>query len=62
MLGRIIGGFIVGLVTFGLLNWPWDLWELSKEVQVTISVILGLIYAALGGNIWKWISNISHWS
>ena len=61
MWGRIIGGFIVGLVTFGLLNWPINRWYWSSEIKIVISVVLGLIFMFLGGKIWKWLYEISLW-
>ena len=61
LIPKIIGGIIVGFVTFGCLQiFGW--WELSTKNEVIIGAMIGLLFTIVGGSVWEWIREIFIWS
>ena len=61
LLDRIISGIILMVVSLGLLSW-WNMWDLSFQMRILISVGIGLIFIVFGGELWEWIKKIDFWS
>jgi hypothetical protein len=61
ILGRVIGAIVIGAATFVFL-WYWDSWNLSLMIRFIISAVAALLYAVIGGSVWRWVSNIDLWS
>ena len=58
---RLVIAVLLGGLTYFLLSF-WNTLDLSHEMKIGVSVIVGIIFFIVGGNIYKWIDEISFWS
>ena len=58
---RIVGGVIIFALSYLILNF-WNAWGLSRDLIFIISICLGVVFAFLGGSIFRWIDNIEFFS
>ena len=60
VIGRIIGGVIVGAVAFGLLS-TFNSWDHGPLMILGLSMALGILFVVFGRGVIVWITGWLPW-